>query len=65
MLQALVSGGTTAVDMSEVVTTGLTSVANNMTSVIASIVPVALGLVGSVMVVTFGIRLFRRLTGNK
>ena len=56
--------GTTAVDMAQVVTDGLTSVATDMTGVISAVVPVALGIVGAVMVVTFGIKLFKRLTGK-
>ena len=50
------------VDMTKVVTDGLTNVAGNMSGVISSTVPVALGIVVSYMVVLFGIRLFKRLT---
>lgn len=64
MLNALLSGGTTAVDMGEVVTSGLTTVGSQMTGVVSSVVPVALGIVGSVMVVKFGIRIFKSITGR-
>ncbi len=44
--------------------TGLTSVADGMTGVIGDVLPIGLGIVGAVMVVTFGVKLFRKLTGR-
>lgn len=64
MFLAAASGTETAVDMAKVVSDGLTSVASDMTGVISAIVPIALGIVGAVMVVTFGIKIFKRLTGR-
>lgn len=58
------SGGETAVDMAEVVTDGLTSVGSQMTGVVSSVVPIALGIVGAVLVVRFGIRIFKSITGR-
>ena len=45
----------------EAVTTGLTDVASNVGSSIVAIVPIALGVVGAVIAVTFGIKFFRKL----
>lgn len=42
-------------------TTGFTSVATQMMSAIGSIVPVALPVLGGVMVVGIGIKIFRKL----
>ncbi|MCM1104706.1 MAG: hypothetical protein NC409_11460 [Clostridium sp.] len=46
------------------VTDGLSSVATQLGSILVKVVPIALGIVGAVMVVTFGVRTFRRLTGK-
>ena len=56
----LVEGTTGAQAISD----GLTTVAGDMTSIVSDVVPIALGIVGTVMVVTFGIKLFRKLTGR-
>ncbi len=45
----------------EAVQTGLTDVASNVGSSIVAIVPIALGVVGAVIAVTFGIKFFRKL----
>lgn len=55
---------TVAEKASEAVSTGLTSVAGDMGSMIVTIVPIALGVVAAIMVVKFGIKLFRNLTGK-
>lgn len=60
----LASGSTETLDMANVVKEGISGVANDMTGVIGTIVPIALGIVGAVMVVTFGIKIFKRLTGK-
>lgn len=60
----LSSGGETAVDMSNVVKEGLTGISNQMSGVITAVVPIALGIVGAVMVVVFGVRIFKKLTGG-
>lgn len=55
-------GGT--VTMSEALVTGLTSVANDMTGVVTSILPVALPIIGAVLVVCFGIKIFKKIAGR-
>lgn len=41
--------------------TGLTSVAGNIGTTITTLLPIALGVVGAVIAITFGIKFFRRL----
>lgn len=41
--------------------TGLTGVAGNIGSAITTLLPIALGVVGAVIAITFGIKFFRRL----
>lgn len=48
----------------DAVTSGLTNVAGDMGNMVATIVPVALSVVAAVMVVKFGINLFRKLAGK-
>lgn len=45
----------------EAVISGLKDVASNIGSAIVAIVPIALGVVGAVIAITFGIRFFRKL----
>lgn len=56
----LAEGGT----VSQALTTALTTVASDMTGVITSVLPVALSVVGAVLVITFGIRIFKKITGR-
>jgi len=42
--------------------TAMTTVASDMTSAIGSILPIALGVAGSILVITLGWKLFRRFT---
>lgn len=55
---------TVASKATEAVTTGLTSVASDMGNMIVVVVPIALGVAAAVMVVKFGIKLFRHLSGK-
>lgn len=48
-------------DVSTAVVNGLTSAASNMSSMIVSVVPIALGVVGTVIAVKFGIRFFKSI----
>ena len=48
-------------DASSAVVTGLTSAASTMSSMITSVVPIALGVVGTVIAVKFGIRFFKSI----
>ena len=45
-------------------TEAFTTVATNCNTTIATVLPIALGVVGAVMVVTFGIKVFKKLTGK-
>lgn len=44
--------------------TALQSIATGMDNVIADVTPIALGIVGSVMVITFGVNLFKKVTNK-
>lgn len=48
----------------EAVVTSLTEVGTNLTGIFEDVLPIALGIIGSVMVVTFGVKLFKKLTGR-
>lgn len=50
-----------AADASTAVVNGLTSAASSMSSMITSVVPIALGVVGTVIAVRFGIRFFKSI----
>lgn len=50
--------------VADAVTSGLKTVATDMQGTITSILPVALGVVGAVLVVTFGIKIFKKITGK-
>lgn len=68
LLRALASTGEAASSVAEQATnavkTGLTDVGSQMGNMITAIVPIALGVVAGVIVVKFGIKLFRSLTGR-
>lgn len=42
--------------------TSFTEIAGNLSAALGSIVPIALGVVGAVLVVTFAVKMFQRLT---
>ena len=44
--------------------TAFTSIASDLTSVITTIAPIALGIVGAGMVLVFGVKWFKRLTNK-
>lgn len=50
-----------AADASTAVVNGLTSAASSMSSMITTVVPIALGVVGTVIAVKFGIRFFKSI----
>ena len=58
------NSATTIETVKTAVTTALTSAGGDMMSIIATIVPIALGVVVAVLVVKKGIKIFRSLTGN-
>ena len=41
-----------------------TEIGGNLNTVIGDVVPIAVGIVGTVMVVTFGLKMFKKLTGR-
>lgn len=45
-------------------TDGLTTIASNMGSMIVAVVPIALGVVGAVIAVKYGVKFFRGLAGK-
>ena len=48
-------------DASTAVVNGLTSAGSSMSSMIVSVVPIALGVVGTVIAVKFGVRFFKSI----
>lgn len=44
--------------------TGLTAASASIMDVLGSILPIALGILAAVLVITIGIRVFRRVTGR-
>lgn len=46
-------------------TTGFTDVAANMTETVTAALPIALGVVGLKMAVTYGINFFKSIAGRK
>lgn len=50
--------------ISDTLTTSFTSVASDITSGIQAVLPIALGIVGTVMVIMFGIKIFKKLTNK-
>ena len=51
--------------VTDALTTSFTSIGADLTSMIGKVLPIALPIIGSVMVVTFGIKIFRKVTGAK
>ena len=45
-------------------TSGIGDIAIGMTTAISSVVPVALPIVGAVLVVSIGLKVFRKITGR-
>lgn len=64
LVSSAFAGETATIDTIKTMTvTQLTTIQQALLSLIQSIVPVALVVMGSVLVVTFGIRFFRRFAG--
>lgn len=62
---ALLEGaGTVASSASDALVTGLTQVGTDMSGMITKVLPIGLGIVGAIMVITFGIKIFKRVTGK-
>ena len=43
---------------------GLTETATGMISVVSSLLPIALGVMGGVLVISFGVKIFKKVTGR-
>ena len=61
---AFAEGAEGASTVRNALTTSLTSVGNDLTGVITDVLPIALGIVGAVMVIVFGVKIFKKLTGK-
>lgn len=57
-------GETTQATINTAVSTALGTVQNDAMSLIASVLPYALAIVGAVLVVTIGIKVFKRVSGR-
>lgn len=51
-------------DVTSALTTGLSTTATNAMSVISSVLPYALAVVGAVIVIGIGIKIFKRVSGR-
>lgn len=62
---ALLDGAVTvASSASDALVAGLTQVGSDMSGMIIKELPIALGIVGTIMVILFGIKLFKKITGK-
>lgn len=62
LIVALESSGQSTIV--QALSTAFTSIASDLTSVITTIAPIALGIVGAGMVLVFGVKWFKRLTNK-
>lgn len=60
----LTEGVSTSQQAMDALSTGLGSIADAMGNAIVTIMPVALGIAGTVMAVKFGVKLFRHFTSK-
>lgn len=58
------SASTVASSASDALVKGLAQVGSDMSGMITKVLPIALGIVGAIMVITFGIKLFKKFTGK-
>lgn len=56
--------GTVANSATDALVAGLTDVGTQMSGMITKVLPIGLGIVAAVMVITFGIKLFKKVTGK-
>lgn len=64
ILMNAAAGGVDTSAAKSAVEGALTSVGNDMTGIITTVLPIALGIVAAVMVIKFGIKFFRQITGT-
>lgn len=57
----LVGAATPMESIQSALTTAFTQIASDFATTISNVLPVALGITGMIMVIGFGIRLFRKL----
>ena len=62
LITALESSGQSSIV--QALSTAFTSIASDLTSVITTIAPIALGIVGAGIVLVFGVKWFKRLTNK-
>lgn len=62
LITALESTGQSSIV--QALSTAFTSIAGDLTTVITTIAPIALGIVGAGMVLVFGVKWFKRLTNK-
>lgn len=60
----VIAESTGVAGIQEALTTAFTDVSTNVMSTITNVLPVALGIVGAVMVVTIGIKIFKRFSAK-
>lgn len=64
VVSAAESAGTVASTATDALVAGLTQIGTDMSGMIVKVVPIGLGIVGAVMVIVFGIKLFKKVTGK-
>lgn len=52
-------------EVTSAITTGFTSVASSMTGIIGDIIPIALPVIGAILVVGYGIKAFKKASGSR
>lgn len=57
-------GTATVTTLTTAVSTALSTVVSDTMSMIAAVLPYALSVMGAIIVVSFGIKVFRRITGR-
>lgn len=56
--------GETSTTIISALTTGFTTIASDMQSGLAKIVPIALPVLGGILLIRYGIRIFKSITGR-
>lgn len=64
MVAVFSEGASVASSATDALVSGLTQVGTDMSGMITQMLPIALGIIGAVMVITFGIKLFKKFTGK-
>lgn len=64
LFNLIATSGTEPASIASTMATGLQSVADDLTEMITTMLPIALGVVGVGLAVTFGIKYFKKLTNR-